>query len=96
MDGFDAAAVTRSLQAAAVMDRIKGVFAKLTRQCVENIADDADVGRDLGLDSLDKIEAGMMLEDEFGIELKDEEIDDACMGTISGIFDRIGAKLSKA
>ncbi len=36
---------------------------------------DSDIGDDLGADSLDVVDLLMSLEDEFGIEIPDEEIE---------------------
>jgi acyl carrier protein len=49
--------------------------------------EDARLHEDLHLDSMERIEAGMQLEDEFGIALSDDEIDQQCMSTVGGVAD---------
>ena len=39
------------------------------------ITAEADLVKDLGMDSLDTLEAAMAIEDEFGIEITDEELE---------------------
>ena len=55
-----------------MIDRVKEVIAKQLRMDVAEIADNADVIRDLGADSLDIVEMLMTLEDEMNIIIPDE------------------------
>ena len=55
-----------------MIDRVKEVIAKQLRIDVSEIADNADVIRDLGADSLDIVEMLMTLEDEMNIIIPDE------------------------
>ncbi len=55
-----------------MIDRVKEVIAKQLRIDVAEIADNADVIRDLGADSLDIVEMLMTLEDEMNIIIPDE------------------------
>jgi acyl carrier protein len=54
---------------------------------------DTDLAGDLQLDSLDRIEIGLLLEDEFHIELPDKDIDQPEMGTLDGLCACIERKL---
>ncbi len=55
-----------------MIDRVKEVIAKQLRIDVAEIAENADVIRDLGADSLDIVEMLMTLEDEMNIIIPDE------------------------
>lgn len=48
----------------------------------------AMLGKDLGVDSLDLVELVMGLEEEFGVEIPDDEIDGRlCDQTVRDVFD---------
>ena len=73
-------------------------FQKFTEQAVDilavepsQIVPDATVGDDLGADSLDLVELVMALEEEFDIEVGEDELKD--ISTIGGAFELIFAKL---
>ena len=55
-------------------EKIKELIADQLCISPDDIADDADIVADLGADSLDVVEMLMTLEDEFGIKLKDDEV----------------------
>ncbi len=59
---------------ADMKDKIKALIADQLCISPDDIADDADIVSDLGADSLDVVEMLMTLEDEFGIKLKDDQI----------------------
>lgn len=62
---------------------------KLGMYATEAVALTADIVDDLGADSLDEIEIIMALEDEFNIEIDDNEISGMCK-TVQSICDRVG------
>jgi acyl carrier protein len=65
-----------TLAAVSVLDhamRVKCVVAELLGMPVEQINTDQRLGDDLGADSLDKVELLLALEDEFRIDITDEE-----------------------
>jgi acyl carrier protein len=73
-------------------------FQKFTEQAVDilavdasQIVPDATFGDDLGADSLDLVELVMALEEEFDIEVGEDELKD--IRTIGGAFDLIFSKL---
>ena len=54
-------------------DKIKKIIADQLCISVEKVADDADITRDLGADSLDVVELLMAFEEEFGVSISDED-----------------------
>ena len=56
---------------------------------------DAVFGRDLEFDSLDPIELSMLLEEEFGVELSDDEVANfAADATLRQILELVESKLA--
>ena len=59
--------------AEAVADRVRAIIAEQLGVKVEEVTDSASFIEDLGADSLDTVELVMALEEEFGIEIPDED-----------------------
>ena len=75
------------------MDRTE-VFAAVQKHCVEllkveadQVTDDAKFGDDLEADSLDLTELVMALEDQFGIEVPEEDLED--VRTVGNAVDAV-------
>lgn len=60
----------------------------------ERVVPEADLLRDLDLDSLDTVELTLGIEERFGIEIADEELEG--VGTIDDVVKLINGKLSVA
>lgn len=56
-------------------DRVKEIIAKELEVEVKQLAPEAKFIEDLGADSLDIVELVMALEEEFGLDIPDEEAD---------------------
>lgn len=59
--------------AEAVADRVRAIIAEQLGVKIEEVTDTASFVDDLGADSLDTVELVMALEEEFGIEIPDED-----------------------
>lgn len=57
----------------AVVDKVKSIIAEQLGVKVEEVTPQASFIDDLGADSLDTVELVMALEEEFGIEIPDED-----------------------
>jgi acyl carrier protein len=58
----------------SIEDRVKRVIAEQFGVDPTTITDDSNLAADHGADSLDQVEIGMGLEDEFGFEIPDEQM----------------------
>ncbi|XP_078430079.1 mitochondrial acyl carrier protein 3 isoform X2 [Wolffia australiana] len=61
--------------AAEVMNRVMELVKKYDRIDASKVTETADFQKDLGLDSLDRVELVMALEQEFSIDIPDETAD---------------------
>lgn len=57
----------------SVADRVREIIAEQLMVDLEEVTDEASFVDDLGADSLDTVELIMEFEDEFGIEIADED-----------------------
>ena len=57
----------------AVSDKVKGIIVEQLGVDEEEVTPDASFVDDLGADSLDTVELVMAFEEEFGIEIPDED-----------------------
>ncbi|MCF8000728.1 MAG: acyl carrier protein [Halanaerobiales bacterium] len=76
---------------AEVLDRIVKVVSEELAISEEEITEDASFIDDLGADSLDVVELIMALEEEFDIEIPDEDAEE--IGTVSDAVDYIEENL---
>lgn len=62
------------MEAIMIIDKVKELLAEQLGLDATKISDDANILEDLGADSLDVIEMLMTLEDEYGITIPDDQI----------------------
>ena len=77
--------------AEAVADRVRAIIAEQLGVKLEEVTDAASFIEDLGADSLDTVELVMALEEEFGVEIPDEDAE-----KMSSVGDAIKYIESKA
>ncbi len=71
----------------SVDERVKGIVAEQLGVSVDEISTDSSFIDDLGADSLDTVELVMSLEEEFDIEISDEEAEN--ISTVQTAIDYI-------
>ena len=76
-----------------VNERVKKIVAEQLGVKIEDIKDDASFVNDLGADSLDTVELVMALEEEFEIEIPDEQAEK--ISTIQEAVNHIEAHLKE-
>ncbi len=60
----------------STLEKVKKLIAEQLCISTDDIADDANIVDDLGADSLDVVEMLMTLEDEFGLSIPDDKVED--------------------
>jgi len=79
---------------ADIEQRVKEIIADQLGEPVENITPEKDFVNDLGADSLDVVELVMALEEEFGIEIPEEDAEK--IKTVGDAINYIKQKLGQA
>ena len=80
--------------AEAVADRVRAIIAEQLGVKLEEVTDSASFIEDLGADSLDTVELVMALEEEFGIEIPDEDAEK--MANVGDAIKYIESKTASA
>ena len=80
--------------AEGVSDRVRAIIAEQLGVKLEEVTDSASFIEDLGADSLDTVELVMALEEEFGIEIPDEDAEN--MGSVGDAIKYIDSKTASA
>ena len=70
-----------------VFEKLREILAEQLDVDPQDISLDTDIANDLGADSLDVVELAMAVEDEFGVEIPDEEIEG--LKTVGNVVDFI-------
>ena len=78
---------------ADVAQKVKSIIAEQLGVKIEEVTDTASFVDDLGADSLDTVELVMALEEEFGIEIPDEEAEK--MTSVGEAIRYVEAKAAK-
>ena len=76
----------------AVAEKVKSIIAEQLGVKAEEVTPEASFIDDLGADSLDTVELVMALEEEFGIEIPDEDAEK--MNTIDDILTYLSEKVN--
>jgi len=74
----------------SVEERVKKIIVEQLGVNAEQVTNKASFVDDLGADSLDTVELVMALEEEFGLEIPDEEAQK--IGTVQAAIDYINVK----
>ena len=72
-----------------ILDKIKTILAEQFDVDEDKISEDTDLQEDLGADSLDVVDLLMSIEDEFEIEVPDDEIEN--LKTVGALVNYIEA-----
>jgi acyl carrier protein len=73
-----------------ILEKIKDILAQQFEVSADSISADTNIVDDLGADSLDVVELIMSVEDEFGVQISDD--DAAQLATVGKIVEYIEAK----
>ena len=76
-----------------LFEEIKGIICTQLKAKPEEITPETSFIDDLGADSVDSIELVMALEEEFGIEIPDEDAEE--LHTVSDVVSYIGKKIGR-
>jgi len=79
---------------ADIEQRVREIIADQLGEPIENITPEKDFVQDLGADSLDVVELVMALEEEFGIEIPEEDAEK--IKTVGDAINYIKQKLGQA
>jgi len=74
-----------------VEEKVKGIIADIINTTAERLKPETNIFDDLGADSLDGVELTMALEEEFKIEISDEDAE--LLKTVGQIVDYIKEKM---
>lgn len=74
-----------------VLEKVKMILAEQLEVEEDSITTDTDIQDDLGADSLDVVDMVMSLEDEFEIEVPDEDIES--LRTVGALVSYIEARV---
>ena len=70
-----------------MLEKVQGMLAEALGLPVDQVAADAKIVDDLGADSLDVVELLSRLEDEFGIMIPDEDVEN--LSTVADVANEI-------
>lgn len=70
-----------------IFEKITAILAEQLDADAETMTNDTKIADDLGADSLDLVDLLMSIEDEFGVEIPDEEVEN--LTTIGEVCDYI-------
>jgi len=77
----------------SIQSRVVAAVARQLRVEEKSVAPDASIAKDLGADSLDAVELIMALEDEFGLQIPDEDAEE--IKTIRQAIDYVARAIDR-
>ena len=82
---------------AELLKELKPILAlnSVTEVKEEDITESASLVEDLGFDALDHVELAMELEEKYGIEISDEDMDEEAVKTVADVLTMLERKLRK-
>lgn len=93
-EGTSTERIRDSFRKVDIADRVRGILVKHSGHSQEAMLADTTLKDDLKLDSLDCIEVGMLLEDEFSIDIPDLDVDRPELGTVGGLIAYVEGRLA--
>ncbi|AHB88513.1 acyl carrier protein AcpP [Thermosynechococcus sp. NK55a] len=75
-----------------ILEKVKAIVADQLSVDAEKVVPEASFAEDLNADSLDSVELIMALEEEFGVEIPDEEAEK--LKTVQDVLDFINNKVA--
>ncbi len=76
-----------------MFDKVKDILSEQLRLDPDRITPDAEIIADLGADSLDVLQLLMTIEDEYGVKIPDEELEN--FRTVSDIVEYVEANFEE-
>lgn len=73
-----------------MLEKIQAMLAEALNISVEKVTPDAKIVDDLGADSLDVVELLSRLEDEYGIEMPDDEVENlVTVADVANVLEKL-------
>ncbi len=73
-----------------MLEKIQEMLAEALNVPVEKVTADAKIVDDLGADSLDVVELLSRLEDEYGVEMPDDEVENlVTVGDVAAVLEKL-------
>ena len=73
-----------------MLEKIRAMLAEALNQPVENVTADSKIVEDLGADSLDVVELLSRLEDEYGVIIPDDEVENlVTVGDVAAEIEKL-------
>lgn len=73
-----------------MFEKIAGIISEQLGVSIDEITMDSDIMKDLDADSLDMVEVIMAVEDEYGVEVADEDLEG--VATIRDVIEYLNAR----
>lgn len=77
-------------------EKIRGMLSDQLGVDEDEVTSSASLANDLGADPLDYVEIVIALEEEFGIEIPDDDVDGFLYTSVQAIYDYVERRVKKA